>query len=87
MCLLYQSGVTGGGLDPYDHYNTCFFCKHQQHVDGKIWKSTIVLFMNFPDPTLTFLTLARSVFLGQNISQIFFVLMYGQIDLPDNLEI
>ena len=44
MCLIDQSGVTGGGLDPYNHYNTCFVCKHPQHVDGKIWKSTIVLF-------------------------------------------
>ena len=43
MCLLDQSGVTGGGLDPYNHYNTCFVCKHPQHVNGKIWKSTIVL--------------------------------------------
>ena len=43
MCLLDQSGVTGGGLDPYNHYNTCFVCKHRQHVDGKIWKSTTVL--------------------------------------------
>ena len=43
MCLLDQSGVTGGGLDPNNHYNACFVCKHRPHVDGKIWKSTIVL--------------------------------------------
>ena len=43
MCLIDQSGVTGGGLDPYNHYNTCFVSKHQQHVDKKIWKSMIVL--------------------------------------------
>ena len=45
MCLLDQSGVTRGGLDPYNHYNTCFICKHRQLVDGKIRKSTIVLFV------------------------------------------
>ena len=43
MSLLDQSDVTGGGLDPYNRYNTHFVCKHKEHVDGKIWKSTIVL--------------------------------------------
>ena len=36
MNLLDQSGVTGGGLDPY--YVPALFVKHGQHVDGKIWK-------------------------------------------------
>ena len=52
MCLLDQSGVTGGGLDPYNHYNTCFVCKHRQHVDGNIWKSAIVLLIKVNDASL-----------------------------------
>ena len=45
--------MTGGGLDPNDHYNTCFVCKHRQYGDGKMWKSTIVLLNTFTVSCLT----------------------------------
>ena len=32
---LDQSGMTGGGLDPYNVH--ALLKKHGQHVDGKIW--------------------------------------------------
>ena len=44
--------MTGEGPDPYNHYNTCFVCKHRQHVDGKIWKSTIVLLIQLKFATV-----------------------------------
>ena len=37
MSLLDQSGVTGGGLDPYN-VHALFVNMHGQHVDGNIWK-------------------------------------------------
>ena len=41
VILLDQSGVTGGGLDPYN-IHALFVNMDNMHVDRNIWKSTIV---------------------------------------------
>ena len=46
MSLLDQSGVTGGGLDPYNVH--ALFFKYGQHVDAKIWKLRLSCFKGPP---------------------------------------
>ena len=47
LFLLIKPRVTQHAVVVISEYVTIFYfvCKHWQHVDGKIWKATIVLYM------------------------------------------